>query len=174
MRHSVQPEKKPGPSEPGVVTRLFVTDVDGVLTDGRLDYGVSGEDRKTFDVKDGQGIVMLQQRGVVVALITERRSHAVDARATELGIKHVLQGIRDKGEAVASIQKELGIAVSETAAMGDDLPDLAMFSLAGISFAPADAEFEVCEAATIVTRRSGGRGAFRDAARHVLCMNADE
>jgi 3-deoxy-D-manno-octulosonate 8-phosphate phosphatase (KDO 8-P phosphatase) len=58
--------------------------------------------------------------------------------------------------------------------MGDDLPDLAMFSLAGVSFAPADAEFEVCEAATIVTRRSGGRGAFRDAVRHVLAMNADE
>lgn len=154
--------------------RLFVTDVDGVLTDGRLDYGVSGEDRKTFDVKDGQGVVMLQQRGVVVALITGRRSHAVDARAAELGIEHVLQGTRDKGEAVASIQKELGISMSETAAMGDDLPDLAMFSLAGVSFAPADAEFEVCEAATIVTRRSGGRGAFRDAVRHVLAMSADE
>lgn len=154
--------------------RLFVTDVDGVLTDGSLDYGVSGEDRKTFDVKDGQGVVMLRQRGVEVAFVTGRGGHALRARAEELGVVRVHERVRDKAQIVADIQKELGIGPDQTAAMGDDVPDLAMFSLAGITFAPADAEHEVQEAATIVTRRGGGRGAFRDAARHVLSMNADE
>jgi 3-deoxy-D-manno-octulosonate 8-phosphate phosphatase (KDO 8-P phosphatase) len=153
--------------------RLFVTDVDGVLTDGRMDYGVTGEDRKTFDVKDGQGIVMLMQRGVTVAFVSGRRSHALELRAAELGVERVHQRIVDKADTVSAIQKELGIGPAETAAMGDDLPDLAMFTLASLTFAPADAEAEVQEAATIVTRRDGGRGAFRDAARHVLQHNAD-
>lgn len=153
--------------------RLFVTDVDGVLTDGRLDYGVSCEDRKTFDVKDGQGIVMLMQRGVTVAFVTGRGSHALTARAAELGVERVHQKVRDKAEVVSAMQSELGITPAETAAMGDDLPDLAMFGLASLTFAPADAEIEVQEAATVVTRRDGGRGAFRDAARHVLQHNAD-
>lgn len=153
--------------------RLFVTDVDGVLTDGRLDYGVSGEDHKSFDAKDGLGILMLMQRGVQVAFVTERRSHAVDVRAAELGVERLHQGVRDKGEIVSSIQKELGIGPAETATMGDDLPDLPMFRLASLSFAPADAESEVRDSATIVTERGGGRGAFRDAARRVLQHNAD-
>lgn len=154
--------------------RLFVTDVDGVLTDGRLDYGVSGEDRKTFDVKDGQGIVMLMQRGVTIAFVSGRRTHALELRAAELGVERVHQRVVDKAEIVSAIQKELGIGPDETAAMGDDLPDLAMFALASLTFAPADAESEVQNAATVVTGRSGGRGAFRDAARHVLSLNADE
>ena len=154
--------------------RLFVTDVDGVLTDGSLDYGVSGEDRKTFDVKDGQGVVSLMKRGVVVAFITGRGGHALEARARELGVERLHQRVRDKAEVVAAIQKELGVSPAETAAMGDDVPDLAMFSLATLTFAPADAEFELTERATVVTRRSGGRGAFRDAANHIMALNADE
>lgn len=154
--------------------RLFVTDVDGVLTDGSLDYGVSGEDRKTFDVKDGQGVVSLLKRGVVVAFVTGRGGHALETRARELGVERLHQRVRDKAEVVSVIQKELGISPGETAAMGDDLPDLAMFALAGLTFAPADAEFEVAERATVVTRRPGGRGAFRDAANHVMALNADE
>lgn len=154
--------------------RLFVTDVDGVLTDGSLDYGVSGEDRKTFDVKDGQGIVSLMKHGVVVAFVTGRGGHALEARARELGVERLHQRVRDKAEVVAAIQKELGVSPAETAAMGDDVPDLAMFALAGLTFAPADAEFELAERANVVTRRPGGRGAFRDAANHVMALNADE
>ena len=153
--------------------RLFVTDVDGVLTDGSLDYGVSGEDRKTFNVRDGQGIVDLMRRGVEVAFVTGRGGHALEARATELGVTRLHQRVRDKGEVVAAIQKEMGIGPAETATMGDDVPDLAMFALSHLSFAPADAEFEVTERATVVTRRASGRGAFRDAANHVMSLNAD-
>jgi 3-deoxy-D-manno-octulosonate 8-phosphate phosphatase (KDO 8-P phosphatase) len=154
--------------------RLMVVDVDGVLTDGSLDYGTTGGDRRTFNARDATGIRTLQGRGVVVALLTERRSHAVATFAEDVGVKHVLIGGGDRAQAVVDLQKELGIDRDATAIMGDDVEDIPVFLSGTLTFAPADAESEAREAATVVTKGSGGRGAFREAARHLISMNADE
>ena len=154
------------------VIRLFVTDVDGVLTDGSLDYGVSGPDRRIFDARDAHGVRMLVRMGVTVAFVTARRSHALSAFADDVGVEHVIAG-NEPARMLADLQRELGIDAESTAVMGDDVTDLPMFGMASIAFAPADAEREVLDAAVVVTGRTGGRGAFRDAARHVLSMNAE-
>jgi len=151
--------------------RLLVLDVDGVLTDGGLYYGPAGEALKRFDVRDGLGIRMLQKAGVTVAIISGRGSEALAARAADLDIAELHMAVGEKGEVLAGIAHRLGLAREEIAAMGDDLPDLPLFAAAGLRIAPADAEPELIAAADHVTTRSGGHGAVRDAAHHILALN---
>lgn len=153
--------------------RLLVLDVDGVLTDGGLFYGADGEQLKRFNVRDGLGIKLLQQADVAVAIISGRTSPALARRAADLGITELHGGVGDKAAVLAALQSRLGIAPAETAAMGDDLPDLALFAGAALAIAPADAEPELIAAAHFVTPRAGGHGAVRDAARHILELNGD-
>ena len=142
--------------------RLLALDVDGTLTDGQLTFTVEGKELKSFNVQDGQGIRLVQQIGIKVALVTARRSDIVSRRASELGIWHVIQGSNDKAESLRSLCLELGIALETSAFMGDDLPDLAPMAQCGLSIAPADARPQVSERAVWVTRARGGRGAVRE------------
>lgn len=158
---------------PAGMIRLLILDCDGVLTDGGLYYGPDGEEWKRFDVRDGLGIRMLIEAGVRVALVSGRGNAALERRAADLGIAPVHIGVRDKQAAIAAIQTDAGIGPDETAAMGDDLPDLGLFAQAALKIAPADAEAEILAAADHVTARGGGHGAVRDAARFILAMNAD-
>lgn len=151
--------------------RLLLLDVDGVLTDGGLFYGPEGETLKRFDVRDGLGIKMLAAAGVTVVIVSGRDSPALRHRAAELGIEHVYAGVGDKAATAGAIQAALGIGRSDTAAMGDDLPDLLLFEAASFRIAPADAEPELLAAADFVTARPGGHGAVRDAARKILAHN---
>lgn len=153
--------------------RLLVLDVDGVLTDGGLFYGPDGEQLKRFNVRDGLGIKLLQQAGVAVAIVSGRASPALARRAAELGIDELHAGVGDKAIILSTLQAKLGTTPAETAAMGDDLPDLALFAGAGLRIAPADAELELLAAADFVTPRAGGHGAVRDAATYILARNGD-
>src|SRR5512134_613974 len=102
--------------------RLLVLDVDGVLTDGRLYVSASGEEFKVFHVRDGSGIVAVRRAGIEVAIISGRNCAAVELRATELGIRHVRQGVADKGATFDALLLELGIPAAEAACVGDDTP----------------------------------------------------
>jgi 3-deoxy-manno-octulosonate cytidylyltransferase (CMP-KDO synthetase) len=141
---------------------LLVCDVDGVLTDGRLRYGPDGELDKTFDVRDGHGIRRLVDAGIHVAFITARGGPAVERRARDLGVGHVLSGRRDKAVAIAEVAATLGIALPSVAYIGDDLLDLPAMSAVGLAIAPADARPEVLAAAAWITRAVGGHGAVRE------------
>ena len=92
--------------------RLLVLDVDGVLTDGRLYISASGEEFKVFHVRDGSGIVALRKAGIEVAILSGRDSAAVQRRADELGIRHVRQGIADKGAALDELLHALGMSAA--------------------------------------------------------------
>jgi 3-deoxy-D-manno-octulosonate 8-phosphate phosphatase (KDO 8-P phosphatase) len=148
--------------------RLLVLDVDGVLTDGGLFYGASGEETKRFHVHDGLALVAARKAGLQVAVLSSRASAAVTRRLTELGVTEVHQGIGDKGAALAALCERLGIPVSAVAMMGDDLPDLAAMSRVGLALAPANAVAEVKRAAGWVARRRGGEGAVREAVEMLL------
>ena len=119
--------------------RLLALDVDGVLTDGRIYYGNNGEELKSFSIKDGLGIKLLQRDGVEVVLITGRSSAIVARRASELGIEDVIQGREDKLTALQEVCAARKLEPGQCAYMGDDLPDLAAVCAAGIGMAPADA-----------------------------------
>lgn len=142
--------------------RLMLFDVDGVLTDGRLWYGPSGEAFKAFSVLDGHGIKLLLQSGVVVALLSGRSSPAVALRAAELGVTHVLQGIDDKLAAFESLAAMLGIPAVATGFMGDDVIDLPVLRRCGFACAPGEAHERVLAHAHYVPRAPAGGGAARE------------
>jgi 3-deoxy-D-manno-octulosonate 8-phosphate phosphatase (KDO 8-P phosphatase) len=148
--------------------RLMLFDVDGVLTDGRLWYGPAGEALKAFDVLDGHGLKMLMQAGTAVALLSGRSSSATTARAAELGIAHVLQGIDDKKSAFEALVARLGVAVQETGFMGDEVVDLPVLRRCGFACAPAQAHALVRANVHYVTQAQGGGGAAREACEFVL------
>jgi len=142
--------------------RVLLLDVDGVLTDGGLYFGVEGEGFKRFNTLDGHGLKMLQRAGITPAVVTGRGSAALRSRLDALGIVHARYDIDDKAPAAESILAELGLGWSQAAAMGDDWPDLPMMLRAALSLAPANAHHEVRSRADLVTRLGGGAGAVRE------------
>src|SRR5690606_21768703 len=111
--------------------RLLVLDVDGVMTDGRLWFGPRGELMKVFHVRDGYGIRRLIEAGVAVAVISGRRSDAVNRRCRELGIRHVVQGVEIKLAALEKLCKRLDVSPRHCACIGDDVPDIPMLRACG-------------------------------------------
>lgn len=148
--------------------RLAIFDVDGVMTDGTLYIGAQGEAFKAFNILDGHGVKMLQSAGIATAIISGRASEAVQRRAAELAIMHVVQGAGDKLAAFDALVSKLGVEASECAYVGDDLPDLAVMRHCGLAVAVANAVESVKGAAHYVTRASGGRGAVREFCELVL------
>lgn len=142
--------------------RALILDVDGVLTDGRLHFTEHGEEHKVFHSRDGHGIKMAQKIGIEVAIISGRASPALRHRADNLGITHCLIGVRDKGEALETLAKTLGIRPDECAVMGDDVIDLPMLNRAGVSVTVADAPSLIQSRVDWVTHLSGGQGAVRE------------
>jgi len=147
--------------------RLAVFDVDGTLTDGRVSY-VGGEEQQTFCVRDGYALARLAPAGIQHVWITGRGCEATERRAAELGVTRLVTEARDKAQALADVQAELGLGPEETLAMGDDLPDIAMRSCAGIFAAPADAAQEVLACADLIAGAPGGAGAAREVCRRLL------
>lgn len=142
--------------------RMLVLDVDGVLTDGRLYYGARSEVLKAFNVKDGHGIKQVAAAGILVAIISGRRSAAVARRARELGIRHVTQGAKDKLAELTKLARSRKIELEDCACVGDDTPDAPILEAAGLGIAVADAHADALAAADLVTTRAGGQGAVRE------------
>ncbi|MDA3967392.1 MULTISPECIES: KdsC family phosphatase [Helicobacter] len=142
--------------------KLIVLDVDGTLTNGEIIYSNSGEELKSFNVKDGLGIAAWIKLGGQVAIITGRTSKIVENRSKELGIQHIKQGVSDKYQVLQSILIESKIDISEVAAIGDDLNDLKMLKSLKYSFAPKDSVKEIRKVAFKVLKSNGGDGAVRE------------
>lgn len=148
--------------------RLAVFDVDGVFTDGRFLLFSDGRDAVSFDTRDGLGVRMLLDEGISVALITGRVSDAVKLRAERLHIPHLVRGSGDKRADLLAIAAKEGLEPAQILFMGDDLPDLPAFSVAGVRVTVPEAPPELKAAADRITERSGGRGAVREVAELIL------
>jgi len=148
--------------------KLLLLDVDGVLTDGKLYYGNSGEELKAFNIQDGLGIKLLQQGGIQVGIITGRVSTLLQRRADELGINPVIQGREDKLTALRELLENQNLGLHQIAFMGDDLPDLSAINLVGLGITVANACSTLAAKADWQTLRSGGDGAVREAAEMIL------
>ncbi|MDQ3282281.1 MAG: HAD hydrolase family protein [Acidobacteriota bacterium] len=153
--------------------RLIVSDVDGVWTDGRIIYASDGTEIKEFNVRDGLAAKLAQRVGVTVALLTSRRSIALERRAKELGITELHQGAANKLAELERLAQRLGVTFAQIVYAGDDLPDLAPMSRVAISAAPADAAAEVRAVATWKLEANGGRGAFRELVERLLRERGD-
>jgi 3-deoxy-D-manno-octulosonate 8-phosphate phosphatase (KDO 8-P phosphatase) len=123
-------------------------------------------------VRDGSGIVAVRRAGVEVAIISGRDCAAVVRRAAELGIRHVRQGVADKGAELDALLRELGIPAAETACVGDDTPDAPMLQRAGLAIGVADAHPALLAATHWTTRSAGGHGAVREVCDLLLSARA--
>lgn len=148
--------------------RLFLTDVDGVLTDAGVFMGTGGVELKRFDIRDGLGLKLLQQEGIKVGIVSARPSAATTARAEDLGIDFVHQSPAPKVQAVEEILAKTGLNWDEVAFMGDDVLDLGVLKRVGVAAAPADAHEAVRGAVEYVARARGGHGAVREVVELIL------
>ena len=153
--------------------RALVLDVDGVLTDGGMYYGPTGEGLKRFHVKDGLGLRLIGQAGMDVALISGENSEIVKRRAEKLRIEHVYVGVEDKLKTLKEYAGARRIALDEIAYVGDDLNDLPALEAVALPIAVADAAAPVRKVAAWVTSRRGGDGAVREVCDLLLAARAE-
>lgn len=142
--------------------KLFICDIDGVFSDGRIYLGNDGEELKAFHTKDGYGIKALGASGVDVAVITGRQSNIVQTRMTALNVKHIVQGQEDKLPALKAMAKSLNLSPEQIAYIGDDMPDFQCLNYVGMSIAVSDAHPAILNIANYVTYTRGGFGAVRE------------
>lgn len=148
--------------------RLVIFDVDGVLTDGSLFLGNSGDEYKAFHSRDGHGIKMLQHTGVRVAIITGRTSNVVAHRMKDLGVTLCYQGSLEKLPVFEKVIEELRLDASHVAYVGDDVVDLPVMRRVGFAIAVQDAHPLVKKHAHWQTPNAGGRGAARDVCELIM------
>jgi 3-deoxy-D-manno-octulosonate 8-phosphate phosphatase (KDO 8-P phosphatase) len=147
---------------------LVVCDVDGVLTDGRINLDDQGREIKSFDVQDGFGLVLLRRAGLKTAIITARESAAVKIRGKDLGIDVVKTHAFPKMSAYKEVLETLEQNDEQVCFVGDDLTDLAVMRRVGLAVAVPNAREEIKQIAHHVTSAPGGRGAVREVVEMIL------
>jgi 3-deoxy-D-manno-octulosonate 8-phosphate phosphatase (KDO 8-P phosphatase) len=153
--------------------KLVLTDVDGVLTDGRIVLTGAGDELKSFHARDGLAVALLRQAGLHSGVLSGRRSPTVERRAAELGMDIVRQGAREKLPVFEALLAEQGLEAHEVAFIGDDLADVPVMRAAGLSAAPCDAPFEVRNQAFMSLTLAGGAGCFREFVEAILRARGD-
>jgi 3-deoxy-D-manno-octulosonate 8-phosphate phosphatase (KDO 8-P phosphatase) len=147
--------------------KLFLCDVDGVLTDGRIFMG-DGKEYKAFNIQDGLGMLILQRSGIKVGWVSNRPSPVSQQRADELKVDYFFQAKGSKVEAVEAILKQAQLEWADSCFMGDDVVDLGALKRAGVAIAVANAIDEAKHVAHYVTKAHGGHGAVREVVRLIL------
>ncbi len=142
--------------------KVLAMDVDGVLTDDSLFFGPDGFEMKKFNISDGFYMALAMKAGIPIVIVSGRYSPATDSRMKDLGIKHVLQGKRNKVEMIDPLLKELGVDYEQVAYVGNDLLDIKLADKVGLAIAVADASSRYLTVVDYVTARKGGKGAIRE------------
>lgn len=151
--------------------KLFLSDVDGTLTDGGMYYSENGDELKKFNTRDGMGFQMLREAGIKIGIITSEDTRIVENRAKKLKVDHLRQGKHAGGKfaAVKDICNEMGITLQEVAYIGDDVNCIDLLSNVGIAACPADACEQVRRIENInVMQKKGGEGCVRDFVEFIL------
>lgn len=153
--------------------KLVIFDVDGVLTDGMLNYGPEGEMFKQFNVKDGIGIKLLEQQGIYVGVITAKDSEPLSQRMRDLSVQYFYPACNDKIKAFTELKNTLSLSMEQIAYVGDDVIDLPVMEQVGLAIAVQDAHDYVKQKADYITRLSGGQGVAREVADLILDAQFD-
>jgi 3-deoxy-D-manno-octulosonate 8-phosphate phosphatase (KDO 8-P phosphatase) len=167
MKHGPQPAKRITLQGRLRRVRLFLTDVDGVMTDGSVMVG-PGLELKRYDIQDGLGIVMLRNTGIKSGWVSARPSEATKVRAADLKIDFLAEPTEGKVAAVEQILVTAGLEWAEVCFVGDDVVDIGVFRKAGLAVAVANARPEAKAAAHYVTHAAGGHGAVREIIEKIL------
>ncbi len=148
--------------------KMLVFDVDGVMTDGSITYDENGVEYKTFNAKDGHGLVRMSKSGFVTAIITARNNGTVEHRAKNLNITELFQGRKVKAPALEELRAKYNLSYDQISYMGDDLPDICCLEKVGLACCPQDAVDEVKDICHFVSTRGGGKGAVRELCDFIL------
>ncbi len=148
--------------------KLLAFDVDGVMTTGDVTYDENGVEYKSFNVKDGHGLVRVQKAGFITAIITARNNGTVKHRAENLHITELYQGQKYKLPALEDIMKKYNLNFEQVAYMGDDLPDICILEKVSLKCCPNDAVNEVKNICNFISSKDGGKGAVRELTDFVL------
>lgn len=149
-------------SKPVSQIKMFLTDCDGVLTDGGMYYSERGDELKKFNTRDGLGFSLLRGQGIITGIITGEMSELVRRRGEKLKLDEIVLGSNDKVKAAEALAKKYGIAFEEMAYIGDDLNDIELLRRVGFSACPSDAVDLVKCSVDYVSSQRGGDGAVRD------------
>lgn len=151
-----------------MLPKLFITDIDGVWTDGGMYYTADGDVMKRFSVKDGWGVAFLRHLGIPVAIMTGENSPIVSRRAEKLKIDRCYLGVKDKLMLAREVCEELGISLKEVAFIGDDINDLPLLRNVGFSGCPKNTPFYIAAKVRFPGEKNGGEGAFREFVENIL------
>lgn len=153
--------------------KLVLFDVDGVLTDGSIFTSEHGEHFKQFNVKDGLAIELLNSHGISTGVISGKESSALTARCQQLRFDIVITGCKNKLPEINKICHSQGISIENIAFCGDDVLDLPVMDICGLSIAPADAHSLIIDSADWVMTLKGGKGMVREFADKLLMLQLD-
>ncbi len=153
--------------------KLFVLDVDGVLTNGSILLLENGEMARTMHTKDGYAMQLAIKKGYEILVISGGSSHAVQTRLEKLGIKNIALAIKNKKEALLNFVASNNLSWQQIMYMGDDIPDLYPMQMVGLACAPADAVQEIKAMAHYISPFAGGNGCVRDVIEKVMKLNND-
>ena len=153
--------------------RMFVFDVDGVLTDGSLLVMPDGEFLRRMNIKDGYAMQLAIKKGYMIAIISGGHSTGVPIRLQRLGIQEVHMGVLNKSEVYEAVLLKNNIRTGEVLFMGDDLPDLPLIRKCGVPCCPADAVHEIISESIYISRKNGGEGCVRDVIEQVMRMQGN-
>ncbi len=148
--------------------KLFISDCDGVLTDGKIIYDNNKIETKQFHAQDGLGIKLLSFADIKIAIITGRKSEILVQRCEDLQIEMLFQNIKNKLKQTEMILDKLGITWENVAYIGDDWNDFPVIERVGLSACPADSPEDFKKVVDYVTTRNGGNGAVRDFIEYIL------
>ena len=153
--------------------KLFVLDVDGVLTDGSLILLENGEMARTMNIKDGYALQLAVKKGYDILIISGGKSEEVKVRLEKLGVKNIFLSVKNKKELLAKYIIKNNYSIEQVLYMGDDIPDVLVMQTVGVACAPADAVPEIKAIAHYISPIPGGKGCVRDVIEKVLKLNAD-
>lgn len=142
--------------------KLLALDVDGVLTDDSIYFGPDGFELKRFNISDGLFMVLAMRAGLELAVVSGRHSPATSTRMKDLGVKHILQDMKDKTKQIEPLLTELGLEYAQVAFIGNEILDIKLAKRVGLPIAVADAVPELIESALYITQKKGGQGAVRE------------
>jgi YrbI family 3-deoxy-D-manno-octulosonate 8-phosphate phosphatase len=155
--------------------RLFVTDVDGTLTDGGMYYSNSGDEFKKFNAQDGMGIHLLRDKGIKIAIITQENTQIVERRAAKLKVDFLRQSVFNKLEMISTLCKQEEISIEECAYIGDDVNDMEALAHVGLAACPANAVTAVkAMKGIMILKNGGGDGAVREFAEYIIKECTDD
>ena len=148
--------------------KIVLTDVDGTLTDGGMYYSSKGDTMKKFHVRDGMGVSLLRKNKVPTIIVTKETTQIVKKWAKKMNVRKIHEGIANKEKILPRICKEYRVKPEQIVYIGDDINDIGLMKIVGISVAPADAWKKTRQVADFVTKATGGNGVLREVTDLIL------